>query len=105
MSVCSPLILNFLGYAIIQLPELMMSTFVSLKKVLITRGMIGPNTLHVQSMKLPYTTPTATLKAVAMANKHNKDVNFGELMSTIDRKIDERVNMAIKEILDSMNIR
>ena len=82
-----------------------MSTLARLKKVLIRRGTVGPNKLHVLSMKLTDDDTTAALKTVAMTNKHNTDVHFEKLMAMIDRKIDEKVNMSRKEILDSMNIR
>ena len=82
-----------------------MYTLASLKNVRIRRGTVGLNKLHVLSMKSSNNDITSALKTVAMANKQNTDVNLEKLVAMIDRKIDEKFDMAKKELLDSMNIR
>ena len=87
------------------MPELIVYTLASLKNVRIRRGTVGLNKLHVLSMKSSNNDITSALKTVAMANKQNTDVNLEKLVAMIDRKIDEKFDMAKKELLDSMNIR
>ena len=97
----------FLGYAIIQLPELCACTFHIVKKRLFRVSTVDStrDNDNVHSSKSSDFIAVPTFTTITRGNEYNTNVQFVKLMTMIDQKMDQKIHKATQEILDLMSNR
>ena len=89
-----------LGYAIIQLPELMLSSFNMLKKFLLRKDTLESNQIDTISLKCSDCNATSAFMTLSRANERYVDLQLVKFMANMERQIDQKINRAQQEILD-----
>ena len=94
----------FLGYAIIQLPELLAFTFDIVRKRILREGTVGSSkdNDNVHSLKSLDCHAVPAFATNTRANEYNTDAQFVKLMAIIEQKIDQKIHQSRQEILDLM---
>ena len=98
-AICLPC----LGYSIIQLPALVMSSFHIVKKVLFARGAVGSNKVDAHSIERLNYKNTSTIITISQAQEDYTDLQI--LMANMESKTDQKINRARQELLDLMSKR
>ena len=92
----------FLGYAIIQLPELLTRIFDIVRKRVLRENAVRPSkdNDNVHGLKSSDFNAVPTFTTITRAKEYNTDAQFVKLMAIMDQKIDQKIHQARQEILD-----
>ena len=91
---------SFLGYAIVQLPELIMYSWDVIKKKILKKHTVGSNKLDAHLMKCSDCNVISTFVPITRTNEQYTDLQI--VMAAMESKIDIKINRAKQEILDLM---
>ena len=94
-----------LGCAIIQLPELIISSLDILKKTMTRENILRQNKLDDHSSKHSDCNPDSTFMTITRTAENNADIQFVKMMEIIDYKIDQKISLATQKILDLVSHR